>query len=310
MKAVNLGLSVMWGDCNIGAKECYDEGNLYTWNEIMPEIDRGRALRAPVAIPDSMKCNIAERMHGYGWQVPQKEHIIELMQKCEFEFVQLGLKTAVKVTGPNGNSIYLPLAGNRDWNGNKVQGGFYWTSTKAVEEPNHAYQLRISDQMIWGYNHINVCQSVRPIFIPNVSTKKNYNLVRNPLLYSYVDYSYIQGQIVNLCRGLNIPFSLSEIQNADRNILQKIPMIDYAQVLKLNYKNELGHGNITFVFTAKQRFVGLLIEGATKEYIDSVKNCGMVYGIILGEGSITYGADRRTDTVVKLNTDEIYVRLY
>ena len=35
MKAVNLGLSVMWGDCNIGAKECYDEGNLYTWNEIL-----------------------------------------------------------------------------------------------------------------------------------------------------------------------------------------------------------------------------------------------------------------------------------
>ncbi len=308
MQAINLGLSVLWGDRNLGAKESYNDGNLYSWNEIMPQIDRASALRAPVAIPDSMKCNMAERMHGYGWHIPTIEHIIELMENCEFEFTLMG--KALRATGPNGNSILLPLAGN-DWNGNKLRGGFYWSSTKASEDKDSAYQMHISDsQVIYGYNLMNVLQSVRPIFIPKVSSGKNYNKMQNPLLYSYVDYSYVKGQITNLCRELNIPFNLSEIQNVDKNISQKIPMINYVQVLKLNPKNALGHGNITFVFTDKQKFVGLLIEKATKEYIDSVKNCGMVYGIILGSGSITYGADRRTDTVVKLNTDEIYVRLY
>lgn len=167
MTAIDLGLSVMWGDCNIGAQECYEDGNLYTWNEIMPKIDRCSAIFSPAALPSSMTCDLAEKMYGSGWQIPTKEHIIELMQNCEFEIIQLLTKKfLLKVTGPNGNSIYLPLAGNKDWNGNKVKGGFYWTSTKAVEENNHAYQLRIADQIIWGYNHMKVHQSVRPVYCP------------------------------------------------------------------------------------------------------------------------------------------------
>ena len=310
MKAVNLGLSVMWGDCNIGAKESYEEGNLYKWTEIMPEIGRLNALRAPVAIPNSMKCDLAERMYGSGWQIPTKEHLIELLQNCEFEFIQLGFKNAIKAIGPNGNCIYLPLAGNKDWNGNKVQGGFYWTSTKAVEEPNHAYQLRISDQMIWGYNHIDVCQSVRPIYIPSCTNIKNYNLVDRPILNSEADLNYVTKQIGNWCNKLNISFSLSEIQNANMAFKNKIPMAGFTQVLKLGKGNVLGLGNITFIYSWNRDLVGLLIQNASKEYIDSVRNGGMVYGMILGLGSITYGADMRTDTAVKLKPDEIYVRLY
>ena len=310
MKAVNLGLSVMWGDCNIGAKESYEEGNLYKWTEIMPEIGRFNALRAPVAIPNSMKCDLAERMYGSGWQIPTKEHLIELLQNCEFEFIQLGFKNEIKAIGPNGNCIYLPLAGNKDWNGNKVQGGFYWTSTKAVEEPNHAYQLRISDQMIWGYNHIDVCQSVRPIYIPSCTNIKNYNLVDRPILTSDADLNYVTKQIGNLCNKLNISFSLSEIQDANMAFKNKIPTAGFTQVLKLSKGNALGHGNVTFIYSWNRDLVGLLIQNASKEYIDSVRNGGMVYGMILGIGSITYGADMRTDTIVKLKPDEIYVRLY
>lgn len=164
MKAVDLGLSVMWGDCNIGANECYESGSLYSWKDIVPEVDRLSALRAPVAISNTMKNDLAGRLYGVGWEIPTREQMLELMQKCEFEFVPAGMTKLLKATGPNGNSIYLPLAGNEDWNGNKAQGGFYWTSTKAVEEQNYAYQLRIAEQIHFGYNHINVLQSVRPIY--------------------------------------------------------------------------------------------------------------------------------------------------
>ena len=164
MKAVDLGLSVMWGDCNLGANEVYQEGNLYKWTEIVPEIDYYSALRAPVAVPISMTSDIAEQTLGSGWKVPTKDHIIELMQNCEFEFIPAGGTKLLKVTGPNGNSIYLPLAGNLDWNGNKAQGGFYWTSTKATEAYNHAYQFKITHQWAYGYNNINVLQSVRPVY--------------------------------------------------------------------------------------------------------------------------------------------------
>lgn len=300
MKAIDLGLSVKWGDCNLGANECYENGNLYKWEDIIPKAER-----------HSIKYDLVEKLCGSGWRVPSKEHLIELMQNCEFEFIPAGRTRLLKATGPNGNSIYLPLAGNEDWNGNKALGGFYWSSTKAHEEHYHAYQLRIADQIILGYNNMQVRQSLRPIYIPHsTNNKKNYNKVANPVHYTNADFNYVLGNVTRLCDELNIPYSLTEIRSVNREIAQKIPMIDHARTLKLAPQNSLGHGNITFVYLGGQKLMGMLIEDATKEYIENVKDCGMVYGVILGVGSITYGSDLRADTIVNLKPNEIYVRLY
>lgn len=290
MKAVNLGLSVMWGDCNIGAQEVYQEGTLYTWKEILSET----------------KCDLAEKTYGSGWKVPTKEHIIELMQNCEFEFVPAGRTMLLKATGPNGNSIYLPLAGNRDWNGNKVQGGFYWTSTRAIEDKNSAYQLRIADQLIWGYNHINVCQSVRPVYRPKNDSQKNFNKVDNPLHYTKVTFGELKEKIENLCKKLHIRFNWSEFQSTNSSF-RKFPVATSKQVFQLEQGNVLGHGNITFIYS-KHKLVALLIEKASKKYIDSVKNCGMVYGILYA--SITFGENQRPDLINKLDSDDILVWLF
>ena len=140
--------------------------------------------------------------------------------------------------------------------------------------------------------------------------KVNYNKVDNPINYTEANLNYITTQIKKWCNKLNIPFSLSELQKVNSYIRNKIPTAGYTQLFQLKKGNALGHGNITFIYSWDQKLVGLLIEEASKEYIDSVKNCGMVYGVVLGMGSITYGADLRLDTIVKLRPDDIYVRLY
>ncbi len=307
MKAVNLGLSVMWGDCNMGANECYEDGDLFAWNEIVPEVHRLSALHTPVAIQNSMTSDLAEKIYGKGWQIPTKEQMLELMQNCEFEFA-LGGK-AIMATGPNGNSIFLPLAGNRDWMGDRANGGFYWTSTAALEENDHAYHLRISDQITFGYNYIAVCQSVRPIYCPpQESDRKNYNIVKNPKLYTEVNFNYIKDQIENWCKELNIPYKLDPFQEVDRNTKSKVPVALYMQKLLIRKGNALGHGDITFVFAIGKKLIGLIIENSSKKYINSVKNCGMVYGTIYG--SATFGEECPVDSIVKLKADDIYVRLY
>ncbi|MEE0951139.1 MAG: hypothetical protein U0L62_02885, partial [Paludibacteraceae bacterium] len=128
MKAIDLGLSVMWGDCNIGADVFYEDGNLYSWSEITTDVDSFTAIFAPVAIPSSHTSNLAEKIYGPGWRIPTKEQMLELMQNCVFEFAFDG--KVIKATGPNGRSIFLPLANNQDWFGKSAKGGFYWTSTK------------------------------------------------------------------------------------------------------------------------------------------------------------------------------------
>ena len=303
MKAVNLGLSVMWGDCNVGATECYEEGALYSWNEIVPEVDLLTSLRAPVTIPSSMKMDLAEKLYGRGWQIPTIEHMIELVENCEFEFALMG--KALRVTGPNGNSILLPLAGN-DWHGNKVRGGFYWSSTKASEDNDSAYQLHISDnQVIYGYNLMSVRQSIRPIYCPKNKDRKNYNIVDCPIFYKSVTAEFVMAKIKNLCRELHIEYGLSEKLTSNGEF-KKFPVATSRQILQLKQGNALGHGDITLLYS-REKLVGLLIEKASKAYVDSVKDCGMVYGIIYA--SVTYGEEMRPDLINKLEPDDMLVWL-
>jgi hypothetical protein len=58
---------------------------------------------------------------GNSWRMPSTAELQELIDKCEWEFTGTGYK----VTGPNGNSIFLPAAGYRfgeKWYGNGNSG--------------------------------------------------------------------------------------------------------------------------------------------------------------------------------------------
>lgn len=101
----NLGLSVKWASCNLGANIPKDNGKLYTFEEAI---------------------------HNTDGKLPTKEQWEELKNKCRWEWTTQNGVNGYKVTGPNGNSIFLPAAGWRHCNGdvNDVgTGGSYWSST-------------------------------------------------------------------------------------------------------------------------------------------------------------------------------------
>lgn len=99
---VDLGLSVKWATCNVGAKKTWEYGSHFTFEEAQKQ---GR--------------------------VPTKEECQELLDKCTWTWTQMNGENGYKVTGKNGNSIFLPAAGFRD--GTSVSGvgsdGNYWSST-------------------------------------------------------------------------------------------------------------------------------------------------------------------------------------
>ena len=69
-----------------------------------------------------------EAVSKFGNKLPTKEQLEELMNQCTWTWTGSGYK----VVGPNGNSIYLPAAGNRRCDGNVASVGFfgyYWSST-------------------------------------------------------------------------------------------------------------------------------------------------------------------------------------
>lgn len=105
--ATDLGLSVIWGEKNLGATSAYDAGGYYLWGD-----PTGTGVIAFFDTPNTnyicdTQYDIARKQLGKGWRLPTREEIKELLSSCSWETVSNG----VRLTGPNGNSVILPLTG-------------------------------------------------------------------------------------------------------------------------------------------------------------------------------------------------------
>lgn len=138
---VDLGLpsGTKWARTNIGATNPQAYGNYFAWAEVAPKTHytketctyEGQKLNEITPDLDAATVN-----WGSQWQTPTLEQFKELKDKCKWTWVRLGSENTpgtygYKVTGPNGNSIFLPAAGWKD--DTKIDGenkkGSYWTKT-------------------------------------------------------------------------------------------------------------------------------------------------------------------------------------
>lgn len=129
---VDLGLSVKWAKCNVGASKPEDYGNYYAWGETTPKSNysednySGKNLTSLDARHD-----VATVVMGKQWRTPTESEMEELHNKCNYTWTTQNGVSGFKVTGPNGNSIFLPAAGYYFYETIVKDGtiGRYWTST-------------------------------------------------------------------------------------------------------------------------------------------------------------------------------------
>ena len=163
-QAVDLGLSVKWASCNVGANSPEEYGDYFAWGEVKPKsvynwstykycngsdntftkynsdsrygrVDNKSTLEA--------QDDVATANWGGAWRMPTKAEQDELRKKCKWKWTSLNGVNGYKVTGPNGNSIFLPAAGCMDGTSlNFVgSGGDYWSSSLRTSDPNYAYYV-------------------------------------------------------------------------------------------------------------------------------------------------------------------------
>ena len=140
---VDLGLSVKWATCNVGANSPEDYGNYYAWGETSTKsictLDNCTTWNQKIDDIKGTNRDVAHVKWGGSWRMPTEKEFDELCEKCNWEWTGSGYK----VTGPNGNSIYLPAAGYRDRETLYNDGlyGYYWSSTPLSEDSQDAYYL-------------------------------------------------------------------------------------------------------------------------------------------------------------------------
>ena len=168
---VDLGLSVKWATCNVGASKPEDYGNYYAWGETSTKSSYtsdnsktdGNSMRD---IAGNSSYDAARANWGGNWRLPTKAEQQELIVKCTWKWTtQNGVK-GYKVIGPNGNSIFLPAAGHRYGSFLCFAGsdGDYWSSTPSGYYDRNAYHLDFeSDIQSMGIDYRYDGQSVRPV---------------------------------------------------------------------------------------------------------------------------------------------------
>ncbi len=114
---VDLGLSVNWSGWDLGATSTRGYGAHFAWGELSP---RTSNFTSPayeyygINIGYSISGTIydaARHILGNEWRMPTKAEAEELINKCTWEEMTCDSIVGYKVTGPNGNSIFLPCSG-------------------------------------------------------------------------------------------------------------------------------------------------------------------------------------------------------
>ena len=118
-EAVDLGLSVKWATCNIGAVQPEERGNYYAWGETDPKekydwttyIHSDGTENSCQNIGDDISGTIydaARQEWGGSWRMPTKKEMNELWEKCTWTSTYYNNCHGYEIKGPNGNTIFLP----------------------------------------------------------------------------------------------------------------------------------------------------------------------------------------------------------
>ena len=186
-KAIDLGLSVKWASCNVGATAPEGYGDYYAWGETDTKSDyswstyiwcNGSGRTLTKYCTDSSYGNVDNKITldsdddvahvewGGSWRMPTLDEIKELKEKCSWQWITYKGVNGCEITGSNGNSIFLPAAGYSL--GTKVYNrgayGSYWTSTLICPYNNCACYLDVyGDSYDWYDNLLYFGRTVRPV---------------------------------------------------------------------------------------------------------------------------------------------------
>ena len=146
---VDLGLSVKWATCNVGATSPEEYGDHYAWGEISTKSlyteDNSKTYGKSMSdISGNANYDAAIANWGGNWRMPTYDELDELNAKCTWTWTTHNYVNGYKVTSKkNGNSIFLPAAGCR-YDGSLYYAGsfgYYWGSTPGSNAYS-AYSLK------------------------------------------------------------------------------------------------------------------------------------------------------------------------
>ena len=204
--AVDLGLpsGLKWATCNVGATAPEEYGDYFAWGDPEPnytsqdpltwrgnktgynwasyKFELGTGWEGPFSkyvIENSYNIGNVDNKTvldpeddaaavnwGGTWRMPTLAEWRELLDECTWTRTTQNGVNGRLVTGPNGNSIFLPAAGYRYYTGFVDAGstGSFWSSSLCTDYPYYAYGVYFgSDYYFWYDYYRYFGRSVRAV---------------------------------------------------------------------------------------------------------------------------------------------------
>ena len=191
---VDLGLSVKWATCNVGASSPEDYGDYFAWGETTAKTtydwstykwcngsfstltkycnssSYGNNGFTDYKTVLDLSDDAARANWGGSWRMPTDAELAELRQQCTWTWTTQngvnGYKVTSKKFGYTNKSIFLPAAGHRYGSSLFSAGsdGDYWSSSRDTYDPCYAYGLSFNSDYVMRLDDTrNTGQSVRPV---------------------------------------------------------------------------------------------------------------------------------------------------
>ena len=188
---VDLGLSVKWATCNVGASKPEEYGDYFAWGETQPKdyydwstykwcngsyntLTKYNNSSSYGTVDNKTTLDLsddaARANWGGSWRMPTKAEQDELREQCTWTWTTQngvnGYKVTSKKSGYTNKSIFLPAAGCRYDSSLYYAGsyGYYWSSSLNTDNPYIACYLYFdSDIVVWSYSYRYIGFSVRPV---------------------------------------------------------------------------------------------------------------------------------------------------
>jgi uncharacterized protein YjdB len=197
-EAVDLGLpsGVKWATCNIGASSPEEYGDYFAWGEAEPKNGSSHwsnytwcngssssftkyNIHSDLGTVDhkiglDLEDDAAHVNWGGNWRMPTMAELEELHYQCTWTWTTQGGKNGYRVTGPNGNSIFLPASGY--WAGSSLNGvgtvGASWSSTLWPDESVYASLIIYNSGTVSenGFDRVDG-MTIRPVCAEYVSVE-------------------------------------------------------------------------------------------------------------------------------------------
>lgn len=196
-EAVDLGLSVKWANMNLGATAPQNYGRLIGWADssgvhttfdgiflsyqyINSVLHTNCTWNSPYYGGNTPLSNIAgtdydpaRYIWNTNWRIPTREQWQELIDRCSWKLETIEGNQVLRATGPNGNSIILPLSGINTTGAEGTHEyrdlmAFYWSANLLPASQQADYHINATRPVAAWAMQFNSDADTRPAMQPQI----------------------------------------------------------------------------------------------------------------------------------------------